>query len=328
MASAVQTQRRNLPLLATTETCSGGTYIVTGANTGLGFEAAKHLVSLEAAKVILAVRNLSAGEKAKKEIEESTGKIGVAEVWSLDLASYDSVKAFAQKATAELDRIDAVIENAAVAVSERVLAEGHGLAVTVNVLSTFLLAVLILPKMRESAQRYGIVPHLTLVTSRVGFDAKDLWDNIKDDPVKKMDGDDIPPMRTYPLSKVFTTMALRYLATLIPVDHTGVVLNLVCPGLCKTDLSRNAPAQFRKDLAKLHAEYGRTAEDGSRTLLHGAVAGKESHGCLLHSCEIGENAVPSWVTDEEGKKWQQHSWETIAEELESIEPGCVERILK
>ncbi|GIK05404.1 hypothetical protein Aspvir_009513 [Aspergillus viridinutans] len=288
MTSAVQTQRRNLPLLATTETCSGGTYIVTGANTGLGFEAAKHLVSLEAAKVILAVRNISAGEKAKREIEESTGKIGVAEVWSLDLASYDSVKAFAGKATAELDRIDAVIENAAVAVSERVIAEGHGLAVTVNVLSTFLLAVLILPKMKETAQRYGIVPHLTLVTSRVGFDAKDLWDKIKDDPVKKMDGDGIPPMRTYALSKVLTTMALRYLATLIPVDRTGVVLNLVCPGLCGTDLSRNAPAQFREDLAKLHAEYGRTAEDGSRTLLHGAVAGKESHGFLLHSCEIGE----------------------------------------
>ncbi|RLL96007.1 hypothetical protein CFD26_104584 [Aspergillus turcosus] len=328
MASAVPTQRRNLPLLATTETCSGGTYIVTGSNTGLGFEAAKHLVSLEAAKVILAVRNISAGEKAKKEIEESTGKIGVAEVWSLDLASYDSVKAFARKATTELDRIDAVIENAAVAVSERLLAEGHGLSLTVNVLSTFLLAVLILPKLRESAQRYGILPHLTLVTSRVGFDAKDLWDKIKDDPVKKMDGDDIPPMRTYPLSKLLETMALRYLATLIPVDRTGVVVNLVCPGFCKTDLARNAPAQFREDIAKRHAEYGRTAEDGSRTLLHGAVAGKESHGCLLHSCEIGENDVPSWVTDEEGKKWQQHSWEAIAEELESIEAGCVKKVLK
>jgi hypothetical protein len=195
-SAAIETQRRNLPLLATTEICSGGTYIVTGANTGLGFEAAKHLVRLEAAKVILAVRNTSAGEKAKKDIEESTGKIGVAEVWPLDLASYGSVKAFARKATAELDRIDAVIENAAVAVSERVLAEGHSLSVTVNVLSTFLLAVLILPKMRESADRYGILPHLTLVTSRVGFDARDLWDKIKDDPVKKLDGDGIPPLRT------------------------------------------------------------------------------------------------------------------------------------
>jgi hypothetical protein len=43
-SAAIETQRRNLPLLATTEICSGGTYIVTGANTGLGFEAAKHLV--------------------------------------------------------------------------------------------------------------------------------------------------------------------------------------------------------------------------------------------------------------------------------------------
>jgi NAD(P)-dependent dehydrogenase (short-subunit alcohol dehydrogenase family) len=83
-------------------------------------------------------------------------------------------------------------------------------------------------------------------------------------------------------------MAGRYFATLIPVDRTGMVVNLVCPGFCKTDLARNAPPQFREDIAKQHAEYGRTAEDGSRTLLHGAVAGKESHGLLLHSCEIGE----------------------------------------
>lgn len=65
MASAAQTQRGNRPLLATTEICSGGAYIVTGANTGLGFEAAKHLVGLEAAKVIVAVRNISAGEKER-----------------------------------------------------------------------------------------------------------------------------------------------------------------------------------------------------------------------------------------------------------------------
>ncbi|KAF4181406.1 hypothetical protein CNMCM7927_000642 [Aspergillus lentulus] len=307
--AAAQTQRRNLPLLATAEICSGGTYIVTGANTGLGFEAAKHLVRLKAAKVILAVRNISAGEKAKKDIEESTGKTGVAEVWPLDLASYDSVKAFARKATAELDRIDAVIENAAVAVSERILAEGHSLSVTVNVLSTFLLAVLILPKMRESAERYGIVPHLTLVTSRVGFDAKDLWDKIKDDPVNKMDGDGIPPMRTYPLSKVLTTMASRYLATLIPVDRTGVVLNL--------------------------HNFGRTSPSGTQNmdgLLRTAAArffmGLWQEKRAMGACSIPVNLeMPSWVTDDEGKKWQQHSWEAIAEVLESIEPGCVERIM-
>lgn len=83
-------------------------------------------------------------------------------------------------------------------------------------------------------------------------------------------------------------MAAHHLATLIPVSRTGVVVNLVCPGLCKTDLIRNTPPAYREEIAVLHAKFGRTAEDGSRTLLHGAVAGKESHGCFLSSCEIAE----------------------------------------
>ena len=83
-------------------------------------------------------------------------------------------------------------------------------------------------------------------------------------------------------------MAVRHLAPLIPTSHTGVVVNVVCPGLCKTSLSRNAPTAFREHLAAQHAKYGRTAEDGSRTLLYAAVAGKESHGCFLDSCEIAE----------------------------------------
>lgn len=37
--------------------------------------------------------------------------------------------------------------------------------------------------------------------------------------------------------------------------------------------------------------------------------------------------VPSWVTDEDGKKSQKLVWELIANELESIEPGCVDKIL-
>lgn len=191
MAARVPTQKHNLPLLATTETCSGGTYIVTGANTGLGFEAAKHLVALGAAKVILGVRNISAGDAAKIKIEEATGILNVAEVWALDLASYESVKSFAKKVTAELDRVDALIENAAVAISQGIKAEGHTLPVTVNVLSTFLLAVLLLPKLKESAQRFGILPHLTVVSSGVGFDPKEDWNKIKDDPINKIEDDSL-----------------------------------------------------------------------------------------------------------------------------------------
>jgi NAD(P)-dependent dehydrogenase (short-subunit alcohol dehydrogenase family) len=183
--SEISRQICDLPLSATTETCSGGTYIVTGAKTGLGFEAAKHLVALGAARVIMAVRNISLGEPAKAKIEAATHTNSVAEVWELELADYASVKAFAKRAVVELARIDALIENAAVAVAQRILAEGHTASLTVNVLSTFLLAVLLLPKMSESAQKFSNLPHLVVATSGVSFTYQDDWNKIKDDPLAK-----------------------------------------------------------------------------------------------------------------------------------------------
>lgn len=73
-------QYRKLPILADESTCSGKTYIVTGGNSGLGLETARHLVEFNASRVILAVRNLTAGENAKKDIEKTTGRKGVVEV--------------------------------------------------------------------------------------------------------------------------------------------------------------------------------------------------------------------------------------------------------
>lgn len=76
-------QYRKLPILANESTCFGRTYIVTGSNSGLGLETARHLVEFSASCVILAVRNLTAGENAKNEIEKSTGRKGVVQVSTL-----------------------------------------------------------------------------------------------------------------------------------------------------------------------------------------------------------------------------------------------------
>lgn len=145
---------------------TGQTVIVTGSNVGLGMEAARHLVRLNAEKVILAVRSVEKGEKAKASIEESTGRLGVAEVWSLDLASYESVKAFVKKAEG-LKRLDAVVENAGIATREYNQAEDNEATITTNVVSTFLLALMILPKLRETATKYNVTPRLTIVSSEV-----------------------------------------------------------------------------------------------------------------------------------------------------------------
>jgi retinol dehydrogenase-12 len=55
-----------------TTSCANQTITVTGANIGLGREAARHFARLGAAKVILAVRNTEAGEEAKNSIVTST----------------------------------------------------------------------------------------------------------------------------------------------------------------------------------------------------------------------------------------------------------------
>ena len=76
-------QYRKLPILANDSTCSEKTYIVTGSNSGLGLETARHLVGFSAACVVLAVRNITAGETAKKDIEKSTGRTGVIQAGAL-----------------------------------------------------------------------------------------------------------------------------------------------------------------------------------------------------------------------------------------------------
>jgi hypothetical protein len=63
---------------------NGQTVIVTGSNTGLGLEAARHFTRLGASKVILAVRSISKGQEAQKSIEQTTHRLGVCEVWQLD----------------------------------------------------------------------------------------------------------------------------------------------------------------------------------------------------------------------------------------------------
>ena len=74
---------------------TGQTVIVTGSNTGLGLEAARHFARLNCAKLILAVRTKSKGEEAKESILASTKRTSdCIEVWDLDLSSTASVKAF------------------------------------------------------------------------------------------------------------------------------------------------------------------------------------------------------------------------------------------
>ena len=185
----VLAQLTELPLKISRSECEGKTYIVTGANGGLGLEAARHLTAAGAAKVVLTSRKPEAGVAAVKDIEDSTGIKGVAENWDLDLSSFKSVQAFADKAINELDHIDAIIENAGMAGGPPFKVEGHLPQLTVNVISTFLLAILLLPKLRADAVRLGHVPRISIVTSNTCLYVGDFWKTVVDSPIEKMDED-------------------------------------------------------------------------------------------------------------------------------------------
>jgi NAD(P)-dependent dehydrogenase (short-subunit alcohol dehydrogenase family) len=152
---------------------SGQTIIVTGSNTGLGLEAARQLVRLKAAKVILAVRTVSKGEAAAADILRTTKATkNTVEVWPLDLSNHDSIKDFGAR-VAGLDRLDAVIQNAGIMTPFNFVRVGDDeMHIAINTIAPILLALLILPKLRESAKKFGIRARLSFVGSDLHYIAQ------------------------------------------------------------------------------------------------------------------------------------------------------------
>lgn len=296
--------------------------IVTGSNTGLGKEAARHFARLGASKLILAVRNTTAGEAAKRDIEATTKRPSdVIEVWPLDLSSYDSVQAFADRATKNLRRIDVLLENAGIAVSKFQLAEGHERTITVNVISTFLLALLLLPKLEATARDFNTQPRLTIVSSEVHEQAKFPEWKTPNTFATLSNRDTANMGERYQTSKLLEVLVCRAIAP--KIAGKGVILNYVNPGLCHSELSREAP--FFLEVLKFF--LARSTEVGSRTLVAAAEAGPESHGKYIYNCQPNEAAVSQFVRSEDGQKAADKVWTELAEILEKIKPGVTKEAL-
>ena len=163
--SDIHTQLFFKPPYPTTD-FSGKTVIVTGANVGLGKEATRHFVRLGAEKVVCAVRTVSKGEAAKADIEAETKRNGVVDVYELDYSKYASIQTFAAN-VAKLPRVDVAVLNAGIATENYEVFEDNESTITVNVVSTTLLMLLLLPILRSSAAKWSIKPVITIVGSGV-----------------------------------------------------------------------------------------------------------------------------------------------------------------
>lgn len=128
---------------------SGRLAVVTGSNSGIGFEAARMLAE-NGAKVVLACRNLEKGNAAKKRIEARNPTGGVS-ILPLDLASLDSVRRFADTFQADQGRLDLLVNNAGVMIPPySKTADGFELQFGTNHLGHFALTARLMPLLKDA----------------------------------------------------------------------------------------------------------------------------------------------------------------------------------
>lgn len=92
---------------------SGKRVLVTGGNSGLGFETAKALYE-KGADVIIACRNTDKGERAVSDIKTSVTSSGSLSIMALDLASLESINSFVLEFKEKFDRLDLLVNNAGI----------------------------------------------------------------------------------------------------------------------------------------------------------------------------------------------------------------------
>lgn len=278
-------------------TFSGKTVLVTGANAGLGFEAAVKYAQKGVTALHLAVRTLSKGEAAKRTIQTRSARTDdFITIHIVDLTSFVSVQTFVSKLTAATPTLHVALLNAGIAPPSHVKVEETGFeaAVQVNVLSTALMAVLLLPLLRRTATATQTPTHLTFVNSNGHLDVS------RESYVNTHGGSLLQHLNdpsTYSLKHTYCAVKLLGMAvmkrvaraTVPAVDPVNggksapeVIVNACCPGLCKTELGREFARPMQWANSAFQYFTARTAEQGSRTLVGATALGRESQGGFWH----------------------------------------------
>ena len=276
-----------------TTSFAGKMILVTGANTGIGFEAAATFVSLDAEQVILAVRNPDKGLDARRRIEARGQRTNNIDVWELDMGNYASVQRFAARVEKELPRLDVAILNAGIAPNDYVVGvEGWESIMQVNVMATALLGLLLLPRLRASTSATGDLSHLVIVTSEAHrwLESSDFPDPanfggsiLQAFNVRPRDGKKWDPLLQNARSKLFAMYISESLAALAfgRNSEPQVIVTSVCPGACKSDLTRDLVGRsFLQTFALRIFDllFNKPTEQGGWSYVQAAALPVEGHG--------------------------------------------------
>lgn len=210
---------------------SGRTAVVTGANTGIGYETAKALAGRGAA-VVLACRDVAKADAAAGRIRATVPGADLSLV-ELDLASLDSVRRAAEQLRAAHPRVDLLINNAGVMVpQDRTTADGQDLQIAVNHLGPFAFTGLVIDQLLGvPGSRVVTVSSNAHRPARIDFDALASGRRTK--------------WNAYAQSKLANLLFTFELQRRLAAAGAGTVALAAHPGTAYTDLARGFPGWIR-----------------------------------------------------------------------------------
>ncbi|MEO1043665.1 MAG: SDR family NAD(P)-dependent oxidoreductase [Pseudomonadota bacterium] len=238
------------------------TFVVTGANTGIGYETAKAFGKL-GARVIVAVRDPQKGHDAVGRLQEET-KSNRFVLQTVDIADLSSIRQAAESLAAE-ERIDVLVNNAGLgSVKGGTTKDGFELVMGTNHLGTFALTTVLMQKLKETAQAHGEarVVNLSSMAHQFArkFDPKELF------PAKRSTSRD-----AYAESKLCNLLHARELAR--RYGRFGIRAHAVHPGFVRSDFGRsdNFPGAWQM-VFKLTTPLQISAAKGAATTVTAAIS--------------------------------------------------------
>lgn len=235
----------------------GKTVLITGANSGMGLAATVEMAR-RGATVIMACRSLKRGEEALKAAVRQSGSSQI-RLMLCDLASFDSIRAFAGEFTAEYPVLDVLINNAGVVALKRELtADGYELDLGVNHLGHFLLTRLLLDNLKAAEQ--GRI----VVVASGAYKLGKLY--LEDHTLSR----GFNPAKAYARSKLANILFTRELAARL--KDTRVTVNCLHPGAVGTSIGVNRETGFGRGVLKLLSRFFLTPEQGADTAILLATA--------------------------------------------------------
>ncbi|BBZ46046.1 SDR family NAD(P)-dependent oxidoreductase [Mycobacterium parmense] len=291
---------------------SGRVAVVTGANTGIGYQTAA-VLAYRGAHVVLAVRDLKKGNAALSRIVAATPGADVT-LQELDLSSLDSVRAAARALRAAYPRIDLLINNAGVMwTPKQVTKDGFELQFGTNHLGHFALTGLVLESL------LGVRGSRVVTVSSLGHRLRaaihfdDLQWERRYDRVGAYGQSKLANLLfTYELQRRLAAHSAANDATIAVAAH---------PGGSNTELARNLPGIFQPVKAVLGPVLFQSAAMGALPTLRAAtdpgVAGGQYYGPDGFLEQRGHPKLVESSRQSHDEHLQRRLW-TVSEELTGV----------